>query len=94
VGLKRYTDTRIRQEVAMAEQYQLFVLECQGILEKNPYFLGSRGFARWLRKNYPELLDTEGLNNLRHLVLDVNEVEKATLYNMQREEERRLARTS
>ncbi len=76
----------------MAEQYQLFVLECQRILKKKPYFLSSRGFARWVRKNYPELLDKEGLNNLRNLVEDVTEVEKATLYNMQREEERRLAR--
>lgn len=78
----------------MAEHYQTFVLRCQDILKENPYFLQSRGFARWVRKYYPELLDAEGLNNLRHLVLDVNEVEKATLYNMQREEERRLARTS
>ena len=78
----------------MAEQYQQFVLKCQGILEKNPRFLGSRAFARWVRKNYSELLDTEGLNNLRNLVLDVNEVEKATLVTMQKEEERRLARTS
>lgn len=77
----------------MAEQYQQFVLECQTILKKNPYFLGSRAFARWTRKAYPELLDKEGLNNLRYLVLDVAKVEKETLAIMQKEEARRIART-
>lgn len=66
----------------MAEQYQLFVLECQEILKENPYFLGSRGFVRWLKKKYPYLAATESVNTLCKLVHDVNEVE------------RRLARTS